>query len=323
MRFLASLLATALPVAFVSAQNLLPNGHFDLGATGWTLTQFNDPLGSTGFAPARVRNQGPSDAVFADFYTLTPVMSATFRSGPFTLPAGAIPVSFAVMFEKQVTTPIPSPTVNRVELRIYDAGNVRIFLGTQNAPNQSGLFERAVFQNVVNVVTTGTYEAELFLRHSNLAGIPFKLWVDDVVLGTPSSNHYGSGCAGSGGFVPVLGTTNGAVVPSNNFAITLHDALANAVALFAMDLSDTQWAGGPLPFALGGGCSLYNGGGVLNVHFTQGTGAGDGTASQSLVIPNNPRLAGMRLFAQWGVLDGAVTNPFGVATTAGFTFLVQ
>src|SRR5690349_6207902 len=101
----AAILAAGLP-----AQNLVFNGHFDQGGNGWTMTQFNDPLGTTGFAPARTTGNGPSMAVFGNFQTLTPVMSATYRGTAIALPAGPVPVSFDVMWDKQVTTPIPYNT---------------------------------------------------------------------------------------------------------------------------------------------------------------------------------------------------------------------
>ena len=153
---LCTLGAIALIAASSSAQNLVTEGDFEQSGATWTLMAFNDPLGTTGFAPARVLDQGPSPAVFASFQTLNSVRSATWRSQPFTIPAQIpLPVGFAVMWEKQVMAPIPSPSVNRVELRILDANLVVVTTFTRSAPNQTGLIERAALASTLTV-TPGT-----------------------------------------------------------------------------------------------------------------------------------------------------------------------
>ena len=323
MRLLTHTLIAAALVATLPAQNLLPNGDFEQGATGWTMTQFNDPLGTTGVAAARTTGNGPSSALFADFKTLSPVMSATWRSNAFPLPAQTLPVSFNVMWEKPQTAPIPSPSVNRVELRIFDSTNTRVFLGTLQAPNQTGTFERATFTNTFAVPAVGLYTAEVFMRHSNLAGIPFINWVDDVVLGAPNSHVYGQGCQGTGGFVPVINSNNVPALNSTNYAIQVHDALAPTAALLALGASNTTWNGIPLPFALGGGCSLHTGLTALFAQPTSGSGPGMGTATQPLPIPNDPGLRGAQLFVQWLVIDAAAANPYQLAPTAGLAFFIQ
>src|SRR5262249_25113901 len=45
---------------------------------------------------------------------------------------------------------------------------------------------------------------ELYMRHSNLATIPYTVWVDDVVVGAPNTQVYGTGCQGTGGVTPGL-----------------------------------------------------------------------------------------------------------------------
>lgn len=316
-------LATVLLAVAVPAQNLVPNGEFHQGSTAWTLTQSNDPLGTNGFNPARVIGQGPSMAVWANFQTLSSVMTATFTGAPVTIPAGTWPISFDVMWEKQVTTPIPSVTVNRVELRVRDNANAIVTTFTRNAPNQTGFFERASFAGSLNIATTDTYTFEVFMRHSNLAGIPYTTWVDNVVCGAPVVSVFGANCTGSGGFAPVVSTVNDPAVNSSNFAIELHDALAPTAALFVLGTSNATWTGGALPFALGGGCQLHVDPAVPITVLVSGNGAGAGTAAQVLSIPNNASFRGWQLFAQWGVFDFAVTNPFGLATTSGVGFVVQ
>lgn len=309
----------------VAAQNLVPNGEFHDGSTGWTRTAFNDPLGSTGFAPARTAGEGPSMAVYADFRTLTSVMSATFRGPAVLLPGVPLPVGFRVMWEKPTTTaPIPSPSVNRVELRIVDTTtNAVVYTGTRAAPNQTGTFERATFSAVATIPATGTYQFELFLRHSNLAGIPFVCWVDDVHCGGLAIDFYGQGCAGSGGFVPAISSSNSPAVNTNNFSLDVTDVAGPGFAVYLLDLSNTTWAGGALPYPLGGGCNLLNGAAVALYHPIATQGPGTGSASQILPIPNFPGLAGVRMFGQWAGYDLAAPNPYGFTMSAGLSLTIQ
>jgi hypothetical protein len=316
--------AALLACSGLSAQNLVPNGHFDQSGNGWTMTQFNDPLGTTGFAPARVTGNGPSMAVFGNFQTLTPVMSATYRGTAALLPAAPLPVSFDVMWEKTVTTPIPYNTVNRVDLMIYDSANTLVTTFTLGVPTQTALQERASFTGTFTPPATGMYSAQLFLRHSNLANMPYTTWVDNVVIGSPNSFVFGTGCAGTGAFTPVIGSSNAPLINTTNFQVELNDAWGGpTVAIFALDLSRTSVGSIPLPFSLGGGCSLLVGTGALLPHVLTGSGPGTGTAAQVLAVPNNPGLHGLFLYSQWGVSDPGSASPLQVAVTAGFAFMIE
>ncbi|MBK8097086.1 MAG: hypothetical protein IPK26_08265 [Planctomycetes bacterium] len=317
------LFATTLATASLFAQNQVPQGDFQATPTTWTMAAFNDPLGTTGLVSARVQGHGPSLALAADFQTLNSVRSATWRGAPFALTAGVWPVGFAVSWEKQVTPPIPYPTVNRVELRLYDANNVVVSTVTLNSPNQTGLIERAAFAGTVNIASADTFTPELFLRHSNLAGIPFTCAVDDVFIGSPDGWYFAAGCAGSGAFTPVPGVTEAPLVGSSNFALSVHDTFGPTLAFFLMDVSNTSAGGLALPFALGGGCDLLVGTSVLLPAAVTGVGNGVGTASQLLPIPASPGLANVVLYAQWGVADPGAPNPFGLAMTAGFGFRIR
>jgi hypothetical protein len=311
----------ALP-ASLAAQNLVPEGDFEQGGATWTLMSFNDPAGTTGFGPARVLDQGPSSAIYASFQTLTSVRSATYRSQPLTIPTSSAPVGFAVLWDKQTTTPIPSPSVNRVEMRILDVNLALVTTFTLQSPNQNGLQERAVFRGTLNA-SPGVYTIELFLRHSNLAGIPFDCWVDDVYVGAPAVSFFGQGCAGSGGFMPRLHTNGTPRVGAANFELRYHDGWANGVALCAFGLSNTTLPGGSLPLPLGGGCDL-----LVEPMFAfgqpvAGTGPGDGTAAFPLPIPADVGLVGSTLYTQWLGIDPAAPNPFALAVTAGMRVQIQ
>ncbi|MBM4060216.1 MAG: hypothetical protein FJ265_03830 [Planctomycetes bacterium] len=314
----------ALLSGVLAAQNLVPDGEFHQGGSGWTRISFNDPLGSTGFAAARVANQGPSMALFADFQTLTSVMTATWQSPSVVLPAGPLPVGYRVMWEKQVTMPIPSPTSNRVELRIYDSTtNTLVYTGTQPSPNQTGFLERAQFSALPTIPATGAHHFQVFMRHSNVAVFPFKCWVDDVYVGGLVTEVYGQGCAGSGGFVPVIGSSNAPLLNSSNFTLELNDAFAPGLAVVVADLQNAVWAGGPLPWQLGGGCALLTGPAASVFVLMPSGGAGTGVAAVPFAIGNNPGFAGLDFYAQWGVSDPAAPNPYGFTTTAGYRFTIQ
>jgi hypothetical protein len=87
--------------------------------------------------------------------------------------------------------------------------------------------------------------------------------------------------------------------------------------------SNTSYNGLPLPFALGGGCNLLVSMALQTPHVLMGAGAGSGTASQLLPIPNIAGLQQMRLYSQWGIVDPAAANPFGIVMTAGLGFTIQ
>ncbi len=194
----AACIAAATP-----AQNLVTNGDFANGQTGWTQVSFNDPLGTTGVRTADVNgNSESSMALYADFKTLTPVMSAAYSNTPFTAAAGTYPFTLDISWEKQVTTPIPSPSVNRVEIRLYDNNVTPPTMLTsqrQTVPSQTGLIERATLQGSFTIPSAGSYYIELFLRHSNLAGIPFICNVDDVALAAYGATINATGSARVGG----------------------------------------------------------------------------------------------------------------------------
>ena len=128
---------------------------------------------------------------------------------------------------------------------------------------------------------------------------------------------FGTACAGSGNVAPEIGYSGTAAIGGTNFAVTLGKALGGAGAIMALGTSSQSWGAITLPFPLGGGCDL-------NVRITLpfpatagGTGAGNGTASQALPIPNDPALAGGSFYMQWLVLDPQAPSNYGVVVTRG------
>lgn len=320
MRSIHLCLATLLALsASLDAQNLMVYGNFQEGALNWKLTQFNDTKGTTGFGVNDVTTEATSEAVFANFQTLTPVMSATYVSSAFFLPAAQQSVSFNVMWDKgSVTTPIPSASVNRVELRIYDSNNQQIFNQRITVPNQTGTKERATFTSTVTPTTSGMYTAEFFLRHSNLANMAYTTWVDDLVIGTATDFVYHKGCKGTGGKSPLITSTGSPTVNSQNFAVALSSAPTLAKALLAIGLSNQKFGSVTLPYNLGGGCLLSQDL-LLFVFYNTGTSGG---VTQSLPIPNDSKLKGLKFYLQFACDDKGSVNPSGFTTTAGMRVTV-
>lgn len=320
MRCIHLSLATCLAIASVAnAQNLIPFGNFQEGALYWKLTQFNDTNGTTGFGVNDVTTEATSEAVFANFQTLTSVITATYVSNAFVLPAAMVPVTFNVMWDKgTVTTPIPSASVNRVEFRIYDSSNTRVFSQQITVPTQTGTKERASFSNMFTPAASGMFTAEFYLRHSNLAGLPYTTWVDDLVIGTPTDFVYHKGCNGTGGLAPLITSTGSPAVASQNFAVTLSSVPALAKALLAVGLSNQKYGPLNLPYNLGGGCLLSQDLLILLFYNTGRTGG----LTQQLPIPNNSKLKGLKLYLQFAVDDKGSVNPSGFTTTAGMRVTV-
>lgn len=316
------LASTLLAAAVLPAQNLVPNGDFAAGQAGWTLSQWNETRGSTGVAPGFVDGSTSSNALYADFVTLQPVMSATWTSAPLPLPAGTLPVGLRAMWNKAGTTPIPYPSANRVDVLVRNAAGTVVFTTSLGVPGQTGYQERATLSATVEIAAAGLHTVELVLRHSNLAGMPFSTWVDDVVVGQAVALPFGQGCPGSGGIVPKVACVNVPRRGSTDCRIELQRARVPSTAVLALDLTCQQAGGMPLPLPLGGGCSLLVGTTALATRVPTGT-SGFGTAQVPLPIPMLPGLAGTQLFAQWGVFDVAAPNAYGLVTSGGLQITIQ
>lgn len=201
--------------------------------------------------------------------------------------------------------------------------NGAIYTGTLQSPNQTGLTESDSFVDLVTIPATGSYEFELFLRHSNLAGLPFTCWVDDVFCGSSNVDYFGQGCPGSGGFVPAIGASNAPLINTSNFTLEVSDTLGPTAAVVLLDYTNTTWAGGTLPFSLGNGCNLLVGTAGSAAHVVATSGVGNGMASQVLPIPNDPALIGQVLYSQWAVVDAAAGGLLGVAMSAAIVIVIQ
>lgn len=121
---------------------------------------------------------------------------------------------------------------------------------------------------------------------------------------------YRVNCITSATATPEIGNSVRPVIGAT-YDVTLSDAVANSAAFFLTGLSATSFQGVSLPAPLPGapGCNVLAAPHATRFVPTTGTG----TASALTVIPNSPIFAGLTLYHQWAVLDGA--NPLGVVVS--------
>ncbi|MBK9386570.1 MAG: DUF642 domain-containing protein [Planctomycetes bacterium] len=135
---------------------------------------------------------------------------------------------------------------------------------------------------------------------------------------TASFTTYGAGCSGSQG-VPALAATAGSR-PSigSNFQMTLSGLPSGPLnaAFGLVGVSDTTWAGIPLPFSLAGlgapGCEL-----LVGPDWTFGLANVGGVAAWSVQVPQDGLLAGAVVFVQGLVFDLAGNGLGVVVSNAG------
>ena len=151
-------------------------------------------------------------------------------------------------------------------------------------------------------------------------GTPFRLWVNAANV-----TAFGSGCAGAGGLVPILGAATPAAI-GQGYAVTLINASPGTLVLHALGYSATNWNGVPLPFDLSGagapGCALLVNLIILQGGATTGIGPGGGTATVTWPVPADPLLRGAQFLSQALVIDGAA-NPLGITTSNALRATVQ
>lgn len=104
-------------------------------------------------------------------------------------------------------------------------------------------------------------------------------------------------------------------VGNTGFGLHLENAPPLAPAYLLVGLSDTSWAGFPLPAPLPGAlaCPLRVSGDVI-LSTPSGTTSPSGSAAVSLPVPNLAGLVGSQAFAQWIIFD---TGSSSFVTTPG------
>lgn len=118
---------------------------------------------------------------------------------------------------------------------------------------------------------------------------------------------WGSGCAGSGGITPTIGSLGQSSLGSQSLIVTLGSAMPGTISACLF--------GAAADFDFGGGCHVFNNAAVTLFQITGGSGVGGGTGAVGLSIPNNQSLLGYVLNAQWGVFDPGA--PTGLAFSPG------
>lgn len=120
----------------------------------------------------------------------------------------------------------------------------------------------------------------------------------------------GTGIAGTGGQIPQVIAIEPPLLGNPRFTVGVYGALGGAQATLVID-KDDPGASSNIPVSP----SLAR----ITVPLA-GAGAGNGYASTTLMIPNDPALIGANLFGRWFVVDAAA--PGGLAVTPAFKFTV-
>ncbi|MCR9243695.1 MAG: hypothetical protein NXI31_01600 [bacterium] len=184
------------------------------------------------------------------------------------------------------------------ELWSVDGTSAGTTLLTEVAPGDSNVFDLTrVGPNLVFVADDGVHGAELF-------AVPFADTRDWAV------ETFGTGCAGTGGITPAIGLD----APARGSApqplgVVLTDALPNSLALFGWSLERGETA---VP-----GCSIWLAGAVA-VAFTLTDASGRATVPIQL----SPALVGLKVDAQFMVIDPAGPALGGASTSPALEFVV-
>ena len=148
--------------------------------------------------------------------------------------------------------------------------------------------------------------------NSGVGGAPFRLYVNGPNV-TPIAN----GCAGSGGYVPILGAPAAATI-GQTFNVETYNVPANTYVISVLGLSATSFNGIPLPLDLGiagaPSCMLRTDLTLTQGVLALGSGAGGGSVTVAWPIPNDPSLRGATLYFQDLVID-TPANTLGLTTS--------
>lgn len=181
---------------------------------------------------------------------------------------------------------------------VYNPGEGVVIDITSQAAVGGQYLRTAIGTGAARVISTN-YTGSASGTLATSGGIKFRL-----VFEPPSFLVTAPGCAGTGNFVPAIGSVGQPTIGNQGFVLTLDQALGGSLAAIVF--------GGPANLDLGGGCvlrsdlSLYS-----DFAITTGVGAGVGQAGFSLPIPNQPALIGYLADVQWAVLDQGSPSPFG------------
>ncbi len=118
----------------------------------------------------------------------------------------------------------------------------------------------------------------------------------------------GSGVAGSGGLTPSVTAIEPPIVGNPSFTVAVSNASGNSNAVLVVNSTDP----GTSAIPAAGSFTRQ----TINL---AGTGAGNGSGSISLAIPDNQSLVGQTFFGRWYVTDASAANGFSVSPAFRFT----
>ena len=238
------------------------------------------------------------------------IFTASATGSPVTVRAAL----YADVGGAPATTPLQQTTMTvGAAPGFYEA-----ILGTPVSVNAGQRFYISLDHNAGAVVSTLTsgQGGEAFWRRPPFAGGAF---ARSQLVTAPAWQIL---CAGGGqtGAVPAFDLA-GSPAPGSSLTARLTQAAPRAAAVLLSGVSDSTWAGGNLPFDLGGlgatNCAL-----LVSTEFPLRTQTdANGRATTGLPIPADSNLVGLRLYHQFAVLD-AGANALGLALSNAFATTV-
>ncbi|MFQ5505422.1 MAG: choice-of-anchor V domain-containing protein, partial [Planctomycetota bacterium] len=188
-------------------------------------------------------------------------------------------------------------------------------------PSQTGLVKWYAASNTVDGDSSNKNDSWGFYGPDpSIPGTPFRVFVNDSQV-----FPYGTPCAGTKGFAPLLGAARNAT-RGQVFNVELYNAPPQKIALGLLGSSNKSMGALPLPFpldALGAkGCQLNTSMDILMPVLTAGSGAGGGKAVFPWPIPSDASLRGFGLYFSALVIDPAA-NALKLTNSGGLRAVIQ
>ncbi len=182
---------------------------------------------------------------------------------------------------------------------------------------QAGLVRWTIAGNTANGDGRNTGDSwGWFGPDSSKPGVPYRLFVNATGV-----QAFGQACAGTAGFRPLAGIATSPLV-GGSFKLKVHEIPPATAVLAFLGFSNKSWGALPLPLPLTAfgapGCALLASMDIVQIAFSTGTGAGNGAAAATWVIPNDSRLRGLQLHFQALVVDKGA-NRLGLTASNGVT----